>query len=44
MGRDVATAETVPGVEFAPTVAGMDQHQYNAAVDATFGPQQEGQG
>ncbi|MGW7526118.1 hypothetical protein [Streptomyces sp. NPDC054783] len=44
MGRDLATAETVPGVEVAPTLAGMDQDQYNAAVDATFGPQQEGQG
>ncbi|MDF3300130.1 hypothetical protein [Streptomyces tropicalis] len=44
MGRDLATAEAVPGVEVAPTLAGMDEDQYNAALDATFGPQQEGQG
>jgi hypothetical protein len=31
-------------VELAPTLTGMDPDQYNAAVDATFGPQQEGQG
>jgi hypothetical protein len=44
MGRDVATAETVPGVEVAPTVAGIDQDDYNAAVNTWLGLKQEGQG
>ncbi|MFF7970264.1 hypothetical protein [Streptomyces sp. NPDC007905] len=44
MGRDVATAETVPGVELAPTLAGMDQDDYNAAVNTSLGLKQEGQG
>ncbi|MER8056051.1 MULTISPECIES: hypothetical protein [unclassified Streptomyces] len=37
MGRDLATAETVPGVE-APVLAGMDKDQYNATVNKEFGP------
>ncbi|MEV6116316.1 hypothetical protein AB0L59_28510 [Streptomyces sp. NPDC052109] len=44
MGRDLATAETVPGVELAPTLTGMDQDDYNAAVNASLGLKQEGQG
>ncbi|MFE1315734.1 hypothetical protein [Streptomyces sp. NPDC058755] len=44
MGRDVATAEIAPGVEVAPTVTGIDQDDYNAAVHKTLGLKQEGQG
>ncbi|TXJ85448.1 hypothetical protein E2C11_06120 [Streptomyces lavendulae] len=44
MGRDLATAETVPGVEAAPVLTGMDQDQYNAAVNKEFGLKPQGQG
>lgn len=44
MGRDVATEEVLPGMEAAPTALGMDQNDYNAAVNKTFGLTQEGQG
>lgn len=43
MGRDLATAEQLPGVELAPSLTGMDQDQYNAAVNEEFGLKQEGQ-
>lgn len=43
MGRDIATTEMVPGVETAPTLAGIDQDDYNAAVNKTLGLKQEGQ-
>ncbi|MFG2635728.1 hypothetical protein ACGFX8_17845 [Streptomyces sp. NPDC048362] len=44
MARDVATSETLPGVEAAPIALGMDQDDYNAAVDKALGLKQEGRG
>jgi hypothetical protein len=44
MGRDLATAEAGPGIEIAPTVTGIDQDDYNAAVNSSLGLKQEGQG
>jgi hypothetical protein len=44
MGRDVATEEVLPGVEAAPTALGMDQGDYDAAVNKMLGLKQEGQG
>lgn len=43
MGRDVATAEVVPGVELGPTATGMDQDDYDAAVNKALGLKQDGQ-
>lgn len=44
MARDVVTTETLPGMESVPTVLGVDQDEYNAAVNKELGLKQEGQG
>ncbi|WP_333772987.1 hypothetical protein [Streptomyces sp. IBSBF 3136] len=44
MARDAATFEALPGLESVPTVLGVDQDDYNAAVNKELGLKQEGQG
>jgi hypothetical protein len=44
MARDVATSQTLPGVEGVPIALGMDQDDYNAAVNKALGLKPEGRG